>query len=199
VETPEGRRALVAVARAVRKRAVDRAGKHAHPEGTVAGRPVVKQAVPQGGLVEELDPEVRAEGTQLGERTPEERLVGRLGEAPNDEDGAMVVRAGELHRGIRAGQQGERLGRLDHPERETDRGARAGSRSQGEPAVAPFCEAVVVQDAQRSLRAGERHPEDRRDLGRAQSIRSLRQRNEGAQAMLGRDEATHERIVTLPA
>ena len=76
---------------------------------------------------------------------------------------------------------------------------RAGIRSKGEPAVAPLDEPVVVQDTQRSLRAGERYVEDRRDLGRTQAIRPLRQRDEGAQAMLGRDESAHERIVTLTA
>ncbi len=143
--------------------------------------------------------EVRAEGAQVLEGVEEERLVGRLGEAPGDHDGALIVHPGELDRGIGAGQHGERLERLDHRERETDRGARSGVRSEGEPAVAPLDESVVVQDAQRSLRAREWDFEDRRDLGGAQALRSLRQRDEGAQAMFGCDESAHERIVTLTA
>ena len=133
--------------------------------------------------------EIRAKDAQVGDGVEEQSLVGRLGEAANDEDAALVIHAGELHCRVGAGDCRERRGRLDHRERELDRGTRAGIRSQGEPAVLPRGKSIVVEEAQRSVRAGKRHLEDRRDLARTQAIRSLRQRDEDAQAMLGSDEA----------
>jgi hypothetical protein len=62
-----------------------------------------------------------------------------------------------------------------------------------------FDEPVVLQHAQGPFGAGEWDPQDRRDLGGAQAVRSLREGNQGAQAMFGRDETAHERMVTLPA
>jgi len=168
-------------------------------ERAVARSSVVEQTLPQGGLVQQLHLELAVEGAQVGESDVEEHLVRGLGEAPDDQDGAFLVGPTELDRGVGAGQHSERLDRLDHREREADGRRCARVRDGREPAVPVFDEPVVLQHAQGPLGAGERDPQDRRDLGGAKAVRSLRQGNERAQAMFGRDETAHKRIMTLTA
>jgi hypothetical protein len=199
VETPQERSVLVTVARPVRERSVDGSGEDAHVERAVAGSLVVEQACAQGGLVQQIDPELAVEGAQVGESIVEKHLVRGLGEAPDDQDGALLVGPTELDRAVGAGQHGQRLHGLDHREREADGHPCAGVRDGREPAVPVFDEPVVLKHAQGPLGAGERNPQDRRGLGGAQAVWSLREGNEGAQAMFGRDETAHERIMTLPA
>jgi hypothetical protein len=199
MEAPQGRSAVIAMSRPVRERAVDRPGEHAHPQGAVAGRPVVEQALAQSGLVEELDQEIRVEGAQVDECGLEERLVGGLGEATDHEDGALLVGPGELGGAVGAGNCGEGLDRFEHREREAHDGGGAGIRGECEPAVAVLDELVVREHTKRAVGAGCSDLEDRGDLDGAQALGPLREGDERTQAMLGRYETAHERILTLTA
>jgi hypothetical protein len=147
VETPQGRGVLVAVAGPVGKRAVNRPGKDAHPERSGAGSRVVEEPRAEGGLVQQLHGEVAVQRHDVGERGVEQSLVCRLGEPPDDQDGARLVGPGKLDRAVGARQHAEGFGRLDHREREAKRGLCPGIGGGHKTPIPVRDEPVVLQDA----------------------------------------------------
>lgn len=199
VEVAKQRSAFVAMPGPIGKRAVDGACENPHPESAVAGSAVIEQALAQGGLVEQLEAEPWAELAEVGERAMKERLVHGVGEAPDDDHGTAVVCPTELDCEVGAGKDREHLDRLTDRQREADGRRSACIRAEHERPVTALDKPIVLQHAQGAIGAGEWNLEDRRDLGRTQTTGSLREGDERAQAVLGRDETTHERIVTLSA
>jgi hypothetical protein len=185
--------------RPVRERPIDFTGENAHGLCPAAWREIVEELLAEVRLVDELDPTVRMERPHLLDRPIETRLVGRLGEAPDDQEHVLAVRAAELDRRVRPGQRPQRVIRPQEGKGEPDGFAGAGGVDQARAMVGPFDQPILREHLECPLGTRERRVEHGRELGRSDARRALGCGEQGTQGEFGSNEASHRHAVTLPA